>query len=115
MSLIQPALVTSIAVLALTMSTQALAAPAETFANGRSWFGVPVSSDQARLVVDVRTTEFINIKCGDVVTFQNGSASFTWRFDVLNHGRVDARKVAPNGFMSGALMVYVRPNDYERN
>jgi hypothetical protein len=91
------------------------AAQAETFANGRSWYGVPNNPEVASRVVDVNSTDAINIECGETVTFRNGDKSFTWRFDVANHRAVDIRKVAPASFASKKLMVYVSPNDFERN
>jgi hypothetical protein len=115
MSIVKSFAFSVVAAGALLSATAALASKPETFANGRSWYGVPNSAEQARLVVDVKKTQYININCGDTVTFRNGDKSFTWRFDFVNHGRVDARKVAPVGFLAGPLMVYVRPNEYERN
>lgn len=91
------------------------AAQAETFANGRSWYGVPNNPEVASRVVDVNSTDAINIECGETVTFRNGDKSFAWRFDVANHRAVDIRKVAPTNFASKKLMVYVSPNDFERN
>ena len=64
-------------------------AQAETFANGRSWYGVPNNPEVATRVVDVNSTDAINIECGETVTFRNGDKSFTWRFDVVNHRAVD--------------------------
>ncbi len=90
-------------------------AQAETFANGRSWYGVPNNPEVATRVVDVNSTDAINIECGETVTFRNGDKSFTWRFDVVNHRAVDIQKVAPVHFSSKKLMVYVSPNDFERN
>jgi hypothetical protein len=90
-------------------------AQAETFANGRSWYGVPNNPEVATRVVDVNSTDALNIECGETVTFRNGDKSFTWRFDVVNHRAVDIRKVAPANFASKKLMVYVSPNDFERN
>jgi hypothetical protein len=90
-------------------------AQAETFANGRSWYGVPNNPEVATRVVDVNSTDAINIECGETVTFRNGDKSFTWRFDVVNHRAVDIQKVAPVNFSSKKLMVYVSPNDFERN
>ncbi|MBN8506938.1 MAG: CzcE family metal-binding protein, partial [Burkholderiales bacterium] len=53
------------------------AAQAETFANGRSWYGVPNNPEVASRVVDVNSTDAINIECGETVTFRNGDKSFT--------------------------------------
>jgi hypothetical protein len=87
----------------------------DTFNNGRSWYGGPNSAEQATRVVDVNSVEAINAKCGDTITFRNGDKTFTWRFDVVSHRAVDFRKVAPAGFASKELVVYVSRNDTERN
>ncbi len=100
---------------ALLSGSAALAAKSDTFPSGRSHFGVPSTEEQATKVVDVKDTKYINLNCGETVTFRNGDKTFTWRFDLVNHGQVDARKVAPAGFMTEPLMVFVRPNEYERN
>ncbi len=91
------------------------AAQPETFANGRSWYGVPNNPELASRVVDVNSPDGINIECGETVTFRNGNKTFTWRFDVVNHQAVDIRKIAPAGFSNKKLMVYVSPNDFERS
>lgn len=97
------------------LSASALASKPDTFPSGRSHFGDPSTAEQATKVVDVRSTKHINVVCGETVTFRNGDKSFTWRFDTVNHRQVDARKVAPAGFMTEPLMVWVRANEYERN
>lgn len=99
----------------LTTPAAIASAQSETFASGRSWYGVPNSPEVASREVDVSNTEAINIECGETVTFRNGDKSFTWRFDVVGHRVVDIRKVAPANFASKKLMVYVRPNYLERN
>lgn len=107
--------IAAVAVLATCGASAALASKPETFANGSSWYGVPNSPEQARQAVDVKSTQAINVTCGDTVTFKNGDKTFTWRFESIHHGPVDARKVAPAGFMTEPLMVYIRPSEYERN
>ena len=115
MSIVKSFAQATLVVATLVSASAALAAQSETFANGRSHFGVPNTADQATKVVDVKSTKYINLDCGETVTFRNGDKTFTWRFDLVNHGQVDARKVAPAGFMTEPLMVFVRPNEYERN
>ena len=115
MSIVKSFVVATLSAAALLSATASLASKPDTFPSGRSHFGVASTSEQATKVVDVRSTKYINIECGETITFRNGDKSFSWRFDVVNHGTVDAQKVAPAGFMTEPLMVYVRPNDYERN
>lgn len=57
--------------------------------------------------------QYINVRCGDVLAFRNGDRSFTWRFDVKGHRPFDLAKVAPKGFMSSPLKVYVEGTDLE--
>ena len=115
MSVIKSLTITAVAVAALVSTSPVLASKPETFANGRSWYGVPSSTEVATQMVDVKSTRAINVNCGDTVTFRSGDKSFSWRFDVANHRAVDLRKIAPTGFAVEKLMVYVSPNEYERN
>jgi hypothetical protein len=115
MSLVKSFVLATFSAAALLSATAALASQPDTFPSGRSHFGVPNTAEQATKVVDVRSTKSIDLVCGETVTFRNGDKTFSWRFDTVNHGKVDARKVAPAGFMTEPLMVYVRANDYERN
>ncbi len=95
-------------------ATGAFAASDETYANGRSIYGVPASQGAESKVLDVANTKFANIKCGDTVTFRSGDKTFTWKFDVAGHRAVDLQKIAPAGFTKQPLMVYVSRNDTER-
>lgn len=108
-------LVLSAAAVLVAMPAAAAASKAESFPNGRSWYGVPNSAESATRVIDVRTTKAINVNCGETITFKNGDKQFTWRFDVANHRAVDLRKVAPADFTSEKLTVYVSTNVFERN
>lgn len=94
-----------------------LSAPsfAETFLNGQSVFGRPApAGEPASRVVDVTSAKYLNIRCGDSVTFVNGANRFSWRFDVATHRAVPLAKIAPSGFGTSALTVYVARNDMER-
>lgn len=108
-------LVLSAAAALFTLPAVAAASNADTFSNGRSWYGVPNSAGAATRVIDVKSTKAINVDCGETVTFQSGDKKFTWRFDVVSHRAVDLRKVAPADFTNEKLMVYVSANVYERN
>jgi hypothetical protein len=102
-----------IAVAALT-STAAFAAGPHTLMNGSSLLGVPALAERSSKVLDVASTPSANVICGDVVTFRNGAKTFTWKFDGVSHRTVDLQKIAPAGFTSKPLLVYVEPNAYER-
>lgn len=55
----------------------------------------------------------VNVRCGDVVVFRNGDRSFAWKFDVIGHRAIDLAKIAPQGFSTKPLKVYVASNDFE--
>ncbi|RRR99975.1 hypothetical protein EIP75_23320 [Aquabacterium soli] len=93
----------------------AFSAPALAGNSGDS-YGVAVSSTTAATkTVDVSSLKrpYINVRCGDVVVFRNGDRSFTWKFDVKGHRTFDLAKVAPQGFVTSPLKVYVAGNDLE--
>ena len=104
------------ATLAASFATASLAAQpgSETFRNGRSIYGVPVAQTEAIKRVDVKGTNYINVACGDAVTFVNGDQQFTWKFDVSSHRMVDLAKIAPAQFAGTSLKVYVARNEMER-
>jgi plastocyanin len=94
---------------------QAATAADARLANGRSVHGMPVSAPQDARVVDVGTRSVLNVDCGDTITFVNGDQRFSWKFDSVGHGAVDLRALAPAGFASQRLMVYVSRNEAERS
>ena len=102
-------------VAAALTSTAAFAAGSHTLMNGKSVFGIPTSADSSAKVLDVNTTKSMEVICGDVVTVRNGDKTFTWKFDVIGHRTVDLQKIAPAGFTSKPLMVYVERNESERS
>jgi hypothetical protein len=115
MSIAKPLALSVLLIAALPGASAALAAKPETFANGRSWYGVSNDPALATRVVDVKSTQAINVNCGDTVTFRSGDKRFTWRFDVANHRAVDLRKIASKDFAVDKLTVYISPNEYERD
>ncbi|MFZ5520662.1 MAG: CzcE family metal-binding protein [Pseudomonadota bacterium] len=108
--------------IALAVTASAVLAPglaqastSKTLMNGQSSFGIPVQVAQTQRVVDVASLQrsFINVTCGDVVTFKNGDRTFSWRFEVANHAAFDLQAIAPQGFLDKAVKVYVSRNDQE--
>ncbi|MBT9455355.1 MAG: CzcE family metal-binding protein [Burkholderiaceae bacterium] len=101
--------------LALTAHA-AIATSNPTLRNGNSLFGVPAVATAASKVFDVtKGAKALNIACGDVVNFRSGDKTFTWKFDVVNHQTVDLAAIAPAGFSTNSLKVYVSRNEAERN
>lgn len=67
----------------------------------------------ASRVVDITKAKYINIDCGETISFTNGKDSFSWKFDVIGHRTVDIKKIAPKSFESADFLIYVDANEYE--
>lgn len=101
--------------MALAVGAQAGTMGNDRMYNGKSVHGEAVTAPQNARVVDVEVSKAVNVTCGEVVTFQNGGKSFSWKFDSADHRAVDVRAIAPAGFANKPLMVYVSKNESERN
>ena len=101
--------------LALSATVASAAMNTSTLANGKSVYGAAASASQTARVVDVSAASTLNIDCGETVTFRSGDKSFSWKFDVVGHRVVDLQAIAPAGFSSKPLKVYVARSDGERN
>jgi len=101
--------------LAFSATVASAAIGSTTLLNGKSVHGAVASASQAAKVVDVRSANTLNIDCGETVTFRSGDRSFSWKFDVVGHRVVDLQAIAPAGFSSKPLKIYVARNDSERN
>lgn len=108
-------LATALVLVGALAGTSSFAKGSETLRNGQSIYGQsaqqPVSGGR---VVDVAAGDKLNVRCGDTVTFVNGAKRFTWKFDAVNHQRVDLAKIAPSDFGKAGFTVYVAGNDLER-
>lgn len=82
--------------------------------NGKSVHGEVVAATQGARVVNVDAGKAINVNCGDVVTFKSAGKDFTWKFNSAGHRAFDLRDIAPAGFSSKSLMVYVSKSEAER-
>ncbi|MFG6458613.1 CzcE family metal-binding protein [Pelomonas nitida] len=103
------------AVLALG-SASAMAHDNKREAASAGWLGKPIAeATSATKAVDVTKIKSLNVDCGDVVTFRNGAKSFTWKFEVPNHGRVDLKAIAPADFNAPTMIVYVSRAESERS
>lgn len=109
-------LFTVIALLGLTAAPLgSFAAGADTFANGQSHYGQPSTTQPATRTVEMGSINVINVAYGESVTFRNGGQLFTWTFNGLAGRSVDVSKIAPAGFPTKPLMVYVGPNPANRS
>ncbi|MFG6432864.1 CzcE family metal-binding protein [Roseateles sp. LYH14W] len=96
-------------------SASAMAHDNKREAASKGWLGKPVAeATTAGKTVDVTKIKALNVDCGDVVTFRSGAKSFTWKFEVPNHGRVDLKAIAPADFNAPDLIVYVSRAESER-
>lgn len=84
-----------------------LAAGADTFANGQSYYGQPTSPQTATRAVDLGSASRINVTYGESVTFRSGGQLFTWTFNGFDRRAVDVAKIAPAGFPTRPLVVQV--------
>ena len=91
-----------------------LAAGADTFANGQSYYGQLTSPQAVTRVVDLGSASRINVADGESVTFRSGGQLFTWTFNGLDRRAVDVTKIAPAGFPTKPLVVYVGLNPANR-
>ena len=99
--------------LALSAALASATTDRSTTRDGKSMYGAMSSPSQAVKVVDVESAKFVNVVCGETVTFRSGDKSFSWKFEVLNHQAVDLMAVAPKGFTNKSLKVYITPNLHE--
>ena len=101
--------------LALSATVAIAAMDSSKMVNGKSIYGSVASAGQVSKVVDVGSTNVLNVDCGDIVAFRSGDKSFSWKFDTTSHRAVDLQSIAPSGFINKSLKIYVVPNEWERN
>lgn len=95
-------------------AAQAGTAANDRMFNGKSIHGEVVAATQGARVVNADAGKAINVNCGDVVTFKSAGKDFTWKFNSAGHRAFDLRDIAPAGFSSKPLMVYVSKSEAER-
>lgn len=84
-----------------------LAASGNMFMNGQSIYGQPAAQGAPVRVVDLASTERLNVTYGESVTFRSGAQQFSWTFDGLDRRAVEVSQIAPAGFAGKPLVVYV--------
>lgn len=93
----------------------ASAMAADTFANGQSFYGQPAQQASAARVVDIATARHLNVAYGETLTFRSEGKEFSWTFNGLDRRSVQVAKIAPAGFTSRSVNVYVAQNPLTRN
>jgi len=89
------------------------AASGNTFMNGQSIYGQPAAQGAPVRVVDLASTDRLNVVYGESVTF-SGAQQFSWTFDGLDRRAVDVNQIAPAGFAGKPVVVYVGRNPSNR-
>jgi hypothetical protein len=100
---------------ALLMS--ALAAPAaraDTFMNGRSFYGQAAAAEATGRVVNLDTAPYLNVIYGETVIFRSSSRQFAWTFNGLDRRAVDVAKIAPAGFSTKPFVIYIAEDPNNR-
>ncbi|CAG1019913.1 hypothetical protein BURC_04841 [Burkholderiaceae bacterium] len=92
----------------------AAAAQGERFGNGESFYGQPGAASVNVRVVDVSKAEYLNVRYGDTVVFNNGAKQFVWTFNGMDRVAVKLGKIAPPDFGSEQFTVYVPPDPLHR-
>lgn len=95
-------------------ATNTYAAGSEQLRNGKSVYGAQAADGPDAIKTDLTKSRYINVRCGDTVTFVRGDKTFSWKFESLGHRAVPLQKIAPVGFAPDNYMVYVARNEGER-
>lgn len=90
------------------------AASGNMFMNGQSIYGQPAAQGTPVRVVDLGSTDRLNVAYGESVAFRSGEKQFSWTFDGLDRRSVDVSQIAPAGFAGKSLVVYVGRNPSNR-
>ncbi|MEW5834469.1 MAG: CzcE family metal-binding protein [Pseudomonadota bacterium] len=90
------------------------AANGNTFMNGQSIYGQPAAQGAPVRVVDLASTDRLNVAYGESVTFRSGTKQFSWTVDGLDRRSVDVNQIAPAGFAGKPVVVYVGRNPSNR-
>lgn len=89
-------------------------AKSDTFMNGQSYYGQPATADTPARVVDLATTDSVNVRYGETVNFTSGGKTFAWTFNGLSPRAVSLTKIAPADFGTKPLTVYVARDPLNR-
>lgn len=96
------------------LSFSSFAASGDRFMNGQSIYGQPAAQGSPVRLVDLGSTDRLNVAYGESVAFRSGEKQFSWTFDGLDRRSVDVSQIAPAGFASKPFVVYVGRNPSNR-
>ncbi len=77
-----------------------VAASGNTFINGQSLYGQPAAQGASVRVVDLASTDRLNVAYGESITFRSGARQFSWTFDGLDRRSVDVNQIAAAGWQA---------------
>lgn len=66
-------------------------------------------------MIDVSQAAYANVRCGETVVFRSGDQQFRWTSNRVSHAPVDLQNIAPAGFPTNKVQVYVARNRLEMN
>jgi len=101
------------AVLAIVLPQLALPAMAARPAKNENLLGVsaPPSSTPDRKIKIGPDTKKVNVQAGEIVRFDVGDKTFSWKFDDFGKVSVfDLNEIAPPGVLDHSVKVYVAKN-----
>lgn len=106
----------AVALLATSMATLSgiAAAKSNEFMSGQSYYGQPATAGTSARVVDLATTDSVNVRYGETVNFVSGAKTFAWTFNGLSPRAVNLTKIAPPDFGTKPLTVYVARDPLNR-
>jgi hypothetical protein len=111
-----PRILSVIAICSLAqLPLASLAAGSDTFRNGRSIYGDPVSTPAQSRMIDVGTNRSIFVEHGETVTFRSGGKTFVWSFTGLDRRTIELSRIAPVGFPSADLKITIGQDISNRN
>lgn len=90
------------------------AAKSDHFMNGQSYYGQPATAGTPARMVDLATTDSVNVRYGETVNFVSGAKAFAWTFNGLSPRAVNLNKIAPPDFGTKPLTIYVARDPLNR-
>lgn len=93
---------------AFVAATYPATAPlAESFMNGRSYYGEPAAASAPARAVDIASTTRVTARYGETIVFRNAGRQFAWTFNGLDRRTIDLSRIAPKDFASRPLTIYI--------
>lgn len=98
----------------MTALSGVAAAKSDAFMSGQSYYGQPAAAGTPARLVDLATTDSVNVRFGETVNFVSGTKTFAWTFNGLSPRAVSLTKIAPPDFGTTPLTIYVARDPLNR-